>query len=77
MKTVCSPTVVENLLFAGVGLAAGYLVKKAVTGRSQNIVRKTLGVILQFGVTSIIAQNPDALKLFAQNIVHNFSSKED
>lgn len=77
MKNVTSSTVVENLLCAGVGLAAGYIVKKAVTGRSHNVIVKSLGVILQFGITTIIAQNPNALKSFAQQIVYNLSTKEE
>ena len=77
MKNVTSSTVVENLLCAGVGLAAGYVVKKAITGQSQNIIRKSLGVILQFGITTIIAQNPNAVKSFAKDIVYNFSTQEE
>ena len=77
MKNVTSSTIVENLLCAGVGLAAGFIVKKAVTGQSQNVIRRSLGVILQFGITTIIAQNPNALKSFAQQIVCNLSNEEE
>ncbi len=72
-----SPHIVSNLLSAGVGLAAGYVSKKIIRGGSRNILVRSLGTILQFGVTILIAQNPKAFKSIDQFITKRFSHKEE
>ena len=72
-----SPYLINNLLSATVGLAAGYVSKKAITGRSHNIFVRSLGTILQFGITNIIAQNPKAFKSFGKYITQHTSQKEE
>jgi hypothetical protein len=71
-----SPYLVNNLLSAAVGLLTGYLSKKAITGTgaSNNRLRKFLGMILQFGITSIIAKNPKAIKYYGKYIFQHFNN---
>lgn len=71
-----TPHIVNNLLSAGVGLAAGYVSKKAITGGSHNIFVRSLGIMLQFGITTLIAQNPKAFKSIGQFITKRISHKE-
>ncbi len=72
-----SPYLIENIVGSAVGLASGYVSKKIVVGASANIFRKLFGSILQFGVTNLVAQNPDAIKSVGQYIVqHIFRKKE-
>ena len=66
-----------NLLSVAVGLAAGYAVKKAITGQSNNKLRKFLGVILQLGIANIIAQNPKTIRSFGQYISNHIFHKEE
>ena len=63
-----SPYLVNNLLGAVMGLVTGYLSKKAVIRQSDGKLRKLLGYILQFGVTNLVAQNPETIKSFGQYI---------
>ncbi|MDY0102709.1 MAG: hypothetical protein RBS07_07195 [Lentimicrobium sp.] len=70
-----SPYLINNLLIATVGLAAGYVSKKAITGRSHNILIRSLGVMLQFGITNLIAFNPKVIKSFGNFISHHISPK--
>lgn len=72
-----SPYLINNLLSATVGLAAGYVSKKAITGRSHNILIRSLGVLLQFGITNLIAYNPQAIKSFGNFISHHISQKKE
>ncbi|HCX99947.1 MAG TPA: hypothetical protein DG754_07395 [Bacteroidales bacterium] len=67
----------DNLLSAGIGLAAGYVSKKAVFGGSSNVFKRFFGAILQFGVTNIIAQNPETVKSFTEYISHHIFQKEE
>ena len=72
-----SPYLIENIVGSAVGLATGYVSKKIVVGASANIFRKLFGSILQFGVTNLVAQHPDAIKSAGQYIVqHIFRKKE-
>ncbi len=72
-----SPYLIENIVGSAVGIATGYVSKKIVVGASANIFRKLFGTILQFGITNLVAQHPDAIKSFGQYIVqHIFRKKE-
>ncbi|HEY6438123.1 MAG TPA: hypothetical protein VIY47_16145, partial [Ignavibacteriaceae bacterium] len=52
----------ENLLNTSVGLTAGYLSKIIFEGVSKNPLKKLLGSALMFGITNIVAKNPEPLK---------------
>lgn len=71
-----SPYLVDNLLSGGVGLVTGFLSKKIVVGGSNNIFKRVLGNVLQFGVTNLIAQNPKAIWSIGQYISQRFFNKE-
>ncbi|MCG6190950.1 MULTISPECIES: hypothetical protein [Maribellus] len=51
-----SPYLVNNLLNATVGLATGHLLKRVITGESNNKLRRFLGIVMQFGITNITAK---------------------
>jgi hypothetical protein len=68
-----SPWLIENIIGAALGLASGYFSKKIIIGASANRFRKLLGSVLQFGVTNLISQHPDALKSFGLSIFQHFS----
>jgi len=47
-------------------------------GTSHSLFRKIIGSVLQFGVTNIVAQNPDALKTLGNFVIqHLFKKNED
>jgi len=71
-----SPYLIDNILGAAMGLASGYLSKKIFIGASGNKFRKFLGSILQFGVTNVVAQHPDAIKSFGQFIFQHILCKK-
>ena len=61
-KTIASPNLVENVLSLTTGLATGYLTKKIAVGSKGNLLRRLLGVTIQLGITTIVAQHPEAIK---------------
>jgi len=65
-NTASSPALIDNIIGTAIGLASGYLTKKIFIGTSGNVLRKLFGSVLQFGVTTIIAQHPDAIKSFGR-----------
>lgn len=79
-----SPYLVDNILATFVGLLSGYVSKKAVTSQSSSKLRKLFGYLLQFGITNLIAQNPEKIKSFvsyiSEHILHkrkmNYQNRE-
>ena len=65
----------DNLVSTSVGVAAGFVSKKVVFGRTSNLLKRLLGSVLQFGVTNIIAKNPEAVRSFGQYISHHIFQK--
>ena len=76
-KVIKSPLLVDDILSTIAGLATGYVSKKIVVGTSGNIIRKSIGSILQFAITNIVAQNPDTVKSIGQSIIHNIFHKRE
>jgi hypothetical protein len=72
-----SPYLVENMLSAVVGLVGGFVSKKIAVGTSHNIFRKIMGSALQFGVTNLVAQHPEALKNVGQLILEKIFHKKE
>ena len=77
IESISSPHLLENILSASVGLATGYLSKKVVVGMSGNIIRKILGSLLQFGVTSAVTQHPDTIKSIGKYLFRKVFSKNE
>jgi len=72
-----SPHLVDNIVATAMGLATGYLSKKVFIGTSGNKIKKLLGTILQFGITNVVAQNSDSIKLFGQSLFQHFFRKKE
>lgn len=73
---ISTSSLTDNLLGAISGLAGGYLSKKIVVGKSGNIIRNMLGSVLQFGVTTTLAQHPDAIKQVGQFLFQHLFRKK-
>jgi hypothetical protein len=72
-----SPYLIDNIVGSAMGLATGYISRKIVVGASGNIFRKALGSVLQFGITNIVSQHPDAIKSVGQYIFHHIFHKKE
>ena len=78
LKDITSSTFLKgSVLGTGMGLATGFLSKKIVVAGSGNIFRKLLGSIVQFGVTSIVAKNPEAIISLGRFLIKNIPHKKD
>lgn len=71
-----SPYLVDNIVGAITGFATGYVSKKILVGSSDSLFRKISGFILQFGLTNIIAQNPEVIKSIGNFIFQNIFGKK-
>ena len=72
-----SPRLRKDILYALLGLAAGYLSKKVVVGSSSGVFKKLLGWGLQFGVPMILANKSLNVRLILENVIHRFFGKPE
>lgn len=61
-EIISTPISTDNVSGSLIGVASGYLTKKIVTGKSNNLFRNVFGTLLQLGVTNVISKHPDAVK---------------
>ena len=57
------------------GAVTGLVTKLVFQGTTKNPVKKILGTVLMFGITQLIAKNPDAIKSIGQKVFNFFRSK--
>jgi len=74
-KAITSPNLVENVLGLTTGMATGYLTKKIAVGSKGNLLRRLLGVSIQFVITTIVAQHHEAIKSSVLVILKYIRSK--
>jgi hypothetical protein len=72
-----SPELMDNVIGNVAGLVSGYLSNKIFVGKSCNLIRKIIGVLVQFGVTKVVAQNHEVIKSFGQFILNYFQGKKE
>ncbi len=72
-----SPYLTNNILGTTVGLASGYLSKVIIVAGSGSKIRRLLGLILQFGVTNVVAQHAGTIKSVGQSILQRFRSSKE
>jgi hypothetical protein len=49
-----TPSIKTMAINTFIGLAAGYLTKKLIIGKSRNILKRTVGVAIQAGITKMV-----------------------
>lgn len=59
----------DNLLNTAIGLTAGFLSKKVFEGVSHSPFKRLIGSALMFGVTNLVAKNPETIKSLGQQLM--------
>jgi hypothetical protein len=71
-----SPYLIENILGAAVGLVTGFYSNKLIFNSRGNKLKKLIGVVLQFGVTNLVAKHQDTILSIGQVIINRLSRKK-
>lgn len=74
-KNASSSSFVENILVNVLGIATGFMTKKAVVGSSHNIFRNIIGSLMQAGTTGMVIKNADSIKIIGQLLFKYLLSK--
>ena len=75
-QVASSHDLIGNILSTAVGLAAGYVSNRTLVGSSANLLKKLFGTIMQFGITTLIARNPEAVKSLGHTLLHRMLNKK-
>jgi len=75
-QVASSHDLIGNILSTTVGLAAGYVSNRTLVGSSANLLKKLFGTIMQFGITTLIARNPEAVKSLGHTLLHRMLNKK-
>ena len=61
-----------------VAVTSGFITKKVIIGKSNNLALKLVGLAFQFGITSLVSKNYDVIKdVFNQFINRILGGKEE
>ena len=71
-KVVNSPGVSDNIIDTSISVGAGLLSKKLLIGKSAGVVKKILGLALEFGVAGLVSKNSDAIKSGGLSLLGKF-----
>lgn len=72
-----SDIIKDGLLNTTVGFGTGYLSKMIFQGVAKSPIKKLIGSALMFGITNLVAKNPDAIKAMASKIFKLFGSHSE
>ena len=68
-QLAASEDIKDNIINTSVGLAAGYLAEKLVEGMTSGPFKKLLGAAVMFGVTNVVAKNPETVKSLGKGVL--------
>jgi hypothetical protein len=71
-----SPFLIENILGAAMGLVTGFYSNKLIFNAQGNKLKKLIGVVLQFGVTNLVARNQGAVRSIGQVVFKHLARKK-
>ncbi len=75
-KATSSPDMKTDVLNAAIGLTTGFVTKKLMMGRSTNLLKKILGIVLEMTIANKVAKNADVIKTTGNIIFNKFFAKK-
>lgn len=73
MKELTGSVEIKNSLFETVvSIFTGYLTKKIMVGSKSNPFMKIAGLLLQFGVTTLVSKNVESIRNFINDMIDRF-----
>lgn len=67
----------NNIFETIVSIVSGYFTQKFILNSKSNIFKKILGVLMQFGVTSLISKNAEEIRNYFTNLIERFFTREE
>jgi len=64
-----SPEVKSDITSHLLGIAAGFMSKKAIVGSSHNPIKGAFGMLIQIAVTNLVSRNAEGIKSISETIL--------
>lgn len=80
LKELTGSTELKGNLFESItALLTGFLTRKIMVNSRSNIFTRILGLVMQFGVSTLVARNAETIRDFLSGLIDKFlkSTKED
>lgn len=75
MKDLVSSVEIKSSIFETlISIVSGYLTQKLIVTSKSNVFIKTLGMLMQFGVTNLVSKNSEDVRIFFSNLIERFIS---
>ena len=75
MKDLVSSVEIKSSIFETlISIVSGYLTQKFIVTSKSNVFIKTLGMLMQFGVTNLVSKNSEDVRIFFSNLIERFIS---
>lgn len=75
MKDLVSSVEIKSSIFETlISIVSGYLTQKFIVTSKSNVFIKTLGMLMQFGLTNLVAKNSEDIRIFFSNLVDKYIS---
>lgn len=74
-EAAASEDLKENILNTSLGLVVGYLSKVLFEDVSTSPLKKLFGTAILFGITNIVAKNPETVKAFGKRFLNIIMNK--
>jgi len=73
LKELTESVEIKNNLFESiVSIVTGYLTKKLMISSTSNPFKKILGVLIQLGITNLVAKNAETIRFFITELIDRF-----
>lgn len=70
-----TPSMLEHAIVNGLSLASGYITRRIVVSATSGFIRKALGSILQFGASTMVSHNADAIHSIRQFLINMYGAR--
>ena len=78
LKELTNSVEIKNNLFESiVSIVTGYLTKKLMISSKSNPFMKIIGLVLQFGVTNLVAKNAESIRTYITDLIDKFLHPEE
>jgi hypothetical protein len=73
IKDLTESSEIKNSLFESiVSVMTGYFSKKLMVGKNSNPFLKIVGLVMQFGITNLVAKNAEIIRLYITELIDKF-----
>ncbi len=73
IKDITESVEIKNSLFESiVSVLSGYLTKKLMISSKSNPFMKIVGLVMQFGVTNLVAKNTEIIRAYITDLIDKF-----